>query len=70
MSTHVVNMGWERILPLKVYNNFKLGENLQFFKRIKFLFLVKRYDINFHKIKASIVGHVQLTAHWGHVILT
>ena len=30
-SAYVVNMSWERILPLKIYNNFILGNKLRSF---------------------------------------
>ena len=30
-STYVVNIGWGRILPLKMYNNFKTWETIVIF---------------------------------------
>lgn len=39
-STYVVDKGWERILPMKAYNNFKLRNKTSYF-------FYKHCDINF-----------------------
>ena len=45
--TFVVNMGWERILPLKIYNNFKTWKQIMIFLSndvISISRLVKNYS--------------------------
>ena len=46
-------MGWERILPLEIYSNFKTWKQIV-------IFSVKRSDFNFQAYKKnhSIITHV------------